>query len=228
MNPGDVFPLLRSSNKQTMKLFFSVLITFIVLNTNVYSQTKIYRTNHHNIGFGISSSCSTNEYLDFCVNGPLVNPNQLPVGGYIDNGVQKQNWSDPVKAGGNFSTTNGIFGLGTDGQMYMVSHSEAYTLPSMKWAFQNGPILVKDGKNVRGTSTSKYSRSGIGYTSAGTLIVIIALEPVTFWEFAEMFVKENCVNAIYLDGGPYVGYSDDSGAYGTMVSEATRLQFFNN
>lgn len=211
-----------------MKLFLSTLILIILLTVSTFAQTKIYRTNHLNIGFGTSSECATNQYLDFCVNGPLVGSNQLPVGGYIDNMDQKQNWTDPVLAGGNFSTDNAIFGLSTNGKLYMMSHSDAHTLPTMKWAFQNGPILVKDGKNIRGTSTNKYARSGIGYTSNGTLIVIITLQPVTFREFAEMFVNENCLNAIYLDGGPYVGYSDDHGQYGIMVPEATKIQFFNN
>ncbi|MEI7478195.1 MAG: hypothetical protein WCJ81_07065 [bacterium] len=32
---------------------------------------------------------------------------------------------------------------------------------SFEWAFQSGPMLVVDGKNIRGTSTDKYNRSGI-------------------------------------------------------------------
>ena len=166
--------------------------------------------------------------MDFCVNGPLVGSDQKPVGGYIDQGIQKQNWSNPSQAGGNFAIDNAVFGLGYDGNLYMVPTPQAYQLPAMKWAFQNGPILVQNGKNVRGTSQSKYVRSGIGYKSDGTLVVIVATEPVTFREFAESFVQQNCVNAIYLDGDQkYVGYADSSGSYG-MVADATKLQFYNN
>lgn len=211
-----------------MKSFFLVFIAFITLTASASAQTKVYRTEHKNIGFGISSDCARNQYLDFCINGPLVGANQLPVGGYVDNGVQKQRWTDPALGGGNFSADNGIFGLGVDGQMYLVSHRDTDSLPLMQWAFQNGPILVQHGKNVRGTSTSAFARSGIGYTDTGALVVIVSLTPVTFREFAEMFVQAGCVSAIYLDGGPYVGYSDNSGAYGTMVPEAMKLQFFNN
>lgn len=205
-----------------------IFSTLSVLTITLSAQVKIYETKHINIGFGKESTCLTNQFMDFCVNGPLVGDNQLPIGGYIDNGSQKQEWSDPVQAGGNFSTNNSIFGLGFDGKMYMLPSTESSTLPQMKWAFQNGPTLVKNGFNVRGISTSTYARSGIGYRKDGTVVVIISLQPVTFREFAEMFIQQNCVNAIYLDGGPYVGYSDKSGSYGTLQTNATKLQFFNN
>jgi uncharacterized protein YigE (DUF2233 family) len=206
-----------------------ILLFFVTLQlSTIHAQVKIYQTGHINIGFGKESTCVGNQFMDFVVNGPLVGTNQLPVGGYVDNGSQKQSWSDPAQAGGNFATDNSIFGLGADGKLYMVSSTESSTLPSMKWAIQNGPALVKNGVNSRGTSTSKYARSGIGYKKDGTLVVIISLDPVTFREFAEMFVQQNCVNAIYLDGGPYVGYADKSGSYGSLVATATKLQFFNN
>lgn len=204
------------------------LLFLVLFHLAAIAQVKVYETKHMNIGFGKQSDCSNNQFMDFCINGPLVGDNMFPVGGYVDNGGQKQNWSDPAKAGGNFSTDNVIFGLGIDGRLYMVSSTESSTLPAMKWAFQNGPALVKNGVNVRGTSASKYCRSGIGYRKDGTLVAIISLQPVTFREFAELFIQQNCVNAIYLDGGPYVGYADKSGSYGTLVPNATKLQFFNN
>lgn len=206
-----------------------ILLVLISFGSVVCAQNAvIYRTGHLNIGFGKMSNVSSNEYMDFCINGPLVGPNQLPVGGYIDNGIQVQNWVNPDQAGGNFAVDNSIFGLGFDGYLYMVPVSEAYKLPQMKWAFQNGPMLVQHGQNVRGTSQSRFVRSGIGYTPEGEVIVIITKDPVTFSEFADMFVKEGCQDAIYLDGDRiYVGYADESGSYG-MVEDAIKLQFFNN
>lgn len=188
----------------------------------------IYRTQHLNIGFGKASNCSTNQFMDFCVNGSLVGQNGLPVGGYINNGVQKQNWVSPESGGGNFSVGNGIFGLGFDGKLYMVSYEERNQIPAMKWAFQNGPMLVRDGVNIRGTSQSQCIRSGIGYKNDGTVVVIISLEKITFRQFAELFVNEGCVNAIYLDGESlYVGYSNKQSTVG-MQPQAMKIQFFNN
>ncbi|MBP9715058.1 MAG: phosphodiester glycosidase family protein [Candidatus Pacebacteria bacterium] len=208
------------------KLFILTLLATITFVANAQNEI-VYRTHNPNVGFGKASNCSTNEFMDFCVNGPLVGDNNSPVGGYIDNSNTIQEWVLPESGGGNFAVGNSIFGLDKEGHFHMCSFEERNTLPEMVWAFQNGPALVQNGKNVRGTSTTKFSRSGIGYDSKGTLVVIVSLRPVTFYEFADLFVKENCINAIFLDGGPYVGFSDNTKTYG-MVSEAMKLQFFNN
>ena len=210
-----------------MKAIITLFLITLQLSS-IQAQIKIYQTKHLNVGFGKTSVCAGSQFIDFVVNGPLVDANGLPVGGYVDNGSQKQGWSNPAQAGGNFATDNCIFGLGLNGKLYMVPSTESSTLPAMKWAIQNGPALVKNGVNTRGTSTSKYTRSGIGYKNDGTLVVILSLTPVTFREFAEMFIQQDCINAIYLGGSPYVGYSDKSGSYGSLVPTATKLQFFNN
>ena len=203
-------------------------VTPLTTETTVSAQVIYHRTQNLNIGFGKTSDCTTNPFMDFCVNGPLVQTDGTPVGGYIDNGTIIKDWVSTESGGGNFAVDNAIFGLGMNGTLYMIPLSEKQQLPPMKWAFQNGPMLVQDGVNTRGISQSKNPRSGIGYKKDGTLVAIISLTPVTFHEFADLFIKENCLNAIYLDGGPYVGYSDKTGSYGTLVSEATKLQFFNN
>lgn len=203
-----------------------IIILFLFQSAAIHAQF-VFETSNPNVGFGTFSKCSDNVLLDFVVNGPLVGSDGLPVGGYIDNGGQKKSWVRPDDGGGNFAVDNAIFGLGQDGQFYMLSYTERHILPPMKWAFQNGPVLVRDGLNVRGTSATKFVRSGVGYTPAGNLIVIISDRPVTFREFAEYFVQAGCVSAIYLDGGPYVGWSNSSRASG-MVETATKLQFYNN
>ncbi len=201
-------------------------IATLILFSSLSAQVIYHRTSNPNIGFG--KVTKSNQFLDFVVNGPLVLTDGSPVGGYIDNTVMMKNWMDPAYGVGNFAVDNTIFGFGTDGRFYMVPFSLKDSLPIMKWAFQNGPVLVKGGVNVRGTSQSKFARSGIGYKKDGTLVAIISLTPVTFYEFANLFVQENCLNAVYLDGGPYVGCEDKDGSHGTMVADATKLQFFNN
>lgn len=203
-------------------------VAFFVIYSNLSAQVYYYQIQNPNIGFGKMSNTTTNPKMDFCINGPLVGGDGLPVGGYIDNGIVMKSWSVPEGGGGNFAVDNAIFGLGVNGTLYMVPYSERNNLPQMRWAFQNGPLLVKNGTNVRGTSQSKYARSGLGVKTDGTLVAIVSIAPVTFYEFADMFVKENCTNAIYLDGGPYVGCSDKNGSYGTLVVEATKLQFYSN
>jgi uncharacterized protein YigE (DUF2233 family) len=190
------------------------------------AQTIVYKTDNTNIGFGKASNVTTNQYMEFCVNGPLVGDNNLPVGGYVDNKVQIQDWEIPENGGGNFAVRNSIFGLGQDGHFYICSYEERNNLPKMQWAFQNGPLLVKEGINSCGTSQTRFMRSGIGITKDNNIVVIVSLTPVTFTEFADLFVKENCIDAIYLDGGPYVGCADKGASYGSLVTEAIKLQFF--
>ncbi|MBP6910041.1 phosphodiester glycosidase family protein [Patescibacteria group bacterium] len=85
--------------------------------------------------------------------------------------------------------------------MHLVSYKDIKNTNILfKWAFQNGPMLVVDGKNTRGTSDTKWNRSGIGYRRDGSVVVIYSDKPVTFREFADLFVNEGCTNAMYLDG----------------------------
>ena len=209
-----------------MKISLIFLIIFSAFS--ISAQTTIFETKNPNVGFGNSSDCINNQYMDFCVNGQLVKTGGLPAGGYIDNGYQIQDWITPETGGGNFAIGNGVLGLGIDGKLCMVSYENIEQLPTMKWAIQNGPILVQNGINARGTSQSKYVRSGIGYKSDGTLCVIVSQTPVTFRGFAQLFVDAGCVSAMYLDGGPYVGYSDNQTSNTGMVEGAIKLQFFNN
>lgn len=203
--------------------FITLCLTVFVLVANPI----VFKTSNPNLGFGLSSECSTNTYFDFCVNGPLVGSDGLPLGGYIDNFHQKKDWIDPKQGGGNFAVTNGIFGLDAQGRLRMCSYTDRNSLPQMNWAFQNGPILVQDGKNIRGTSDSRFARSGIGFTSDNQIIVLVSEDQVTFREFAELFVEAGCVSAMYLDGGPYVGWSNNQSRSG-MVDGAIKLQFYNN
>ncbi len=147
-------------NLSRMKKFFLFVIPNFIFLVFATAQTKVYKTNHLNIGFGKASNCIENNLLIFCVNGPLVDSVHYPVGGYIDNGIRKQKWIDPLKATGNFSVDNAVFGLGTNGNFCMIPYSDIASLPALTWGFQNGPMLVKNGKNIRGTSTTKYPRSG--------------------------------------------------------------------
>ena len=207
---------------------FIIPVLVLVISTLTYGQIKVFKTTHLNIGFGRFADVQSNKFMTFCVNGPLVKETGYPVGGYVDNDTIKQSWTDPESGGGNFEKDNCIFGITKTGKLIMLEYSAKDSLPPMKWAIQNGPALVRNGLNVRGTSTTKYQRSGIGYTRLGEIVVIVSVTPVTFWEFADLFVQQGCWNAIYLDGGPaYVGYADKNEKYG-FVNEATKLQFFNN
>lgn len=204
-------------------LFFSIV--------GVQAQVVKYETKHLNVGFEKNVYSNSTNVLDFVSNGPLVDEKGIPVGGYIDNQVIVKDWTNPENSDGNFAIQNGIFGLDLEGKLHLVNYQDKDSLPEMKWAFQNGPILVLDGVNQRGTSNTRYARSGIGFRKDGTLIVIVVLYPITFRDFANRFLAARCINAICLDGGPYVGcidYINQNGLSGSLVINAMKLQFFNN
>ena len=181
-------------------------------------------TNPTDVGFGKSSDCDHNN-LSFVVNGPLVGRDGLPVGGYIDNGTQRKDWVDPRNYDGNFSIENGFFGVDKNGHPFLV-RDEKDIPKDVLWAFQNGPILVENSININNNSESKHRRSGIGFNKKGEIFIIVSLEPITLKKFSELFTNIGCTNAIYLDGGPYVGFSAEGLSYG-FVKNAVKLQFFH-
>ena len=217
------------------KIFIAIL--FLVLFNKVpfaqkYMLYEVY--NNTDVGFGTNDKTSFD--LNFICTGPLTDNRGNPVGGYIDNYYQKQKWILPRYGGGNFSVRNGIFGVTKDGMPILVRYNDFYKKSyNLKWAFQNGPILVFNGINKSGTSTSKNYRSGIGFKANGNIIVIITKDVVTFKEFSDLFIKNGCTNAIYLDGYPningYVGYCFGAGTneqrLGLYFKNVIKLQFFH-
>ena len=165
--------------------------------------------------------------MNLVVNGPLLGKDLKPLGGWIDNGIQKKDWVNPDDYTGNFSVDNGIFWVDKNGKPFLVRYGDRHYLPdTIQLAFQNGPILVENSRNIRGISSTKYPRSGIGFNENGYIFVIVSITPITLRDFAQLFINEGCVSAIYLDCGPYVGFSSHRFTYGFM-RDAIKLQFYH-
>ena len=87
---------------------------------------------------------------------------------------------------------------------------------NIAYATQSGPMVVIDGKinpNFNSSSTSKYTRSGVGIRKDGTLVFAISQQPVTFYDFARIFLFYGCQNALYLDGAISEMYLPEIGRY---------------
>lgn len=210
------------------KLFVILFVALATMSIKAQNFTVVNLKNNSDIRFGKSSK--VDRHLSFVVNGPLVNSHGTPVGGYVDNGIQIQSWIAPVVGGGNFAQQNGIFGLKDDGNMILLPYQK-WDHTRLKWGFQNGRMLLLDGKNLHNSqSTNRYFRSGIGFKKDNTLVVIVSRIPVTYWELANKFKEEGCTNAIYLDGytglNGYVGYATELEKIG-MIENATKLQFYH-
>jgi uncharacterized protein YigE (DUF2233 family) len=208
-----------------MKKVIFVILLGIALGANAQTFKAFYPTD--DVGFGKSSKVS--ELMPWVVNGMIFDGDYSPTGGYIDNGVQKKDWTDPETKTGNFATRNGIFGKTKAGKMILISYEDLNSLPVMQWAFQNGPILIRNSINVcNAQSTSDdFRRSGIGYRNDGSLVVVVAIKPCTPWTLAEELKQQGCIDAIYLDGANPTGYA----IYMPFESvgldpSAIKLQFF--
>lgn len=212
------------------KLLLSIALLSICIVSNINAQTfKVIQVPTKNLGFGVNTK--TDDMLLLVVNGPLLSSADLkkPVGGYVDKGIQKQPWVSPESGGGNFAVKNGIFGMKPDGTMVLVSYENRTNLPKLHWGFQNGMMLVVNSENICNSSSNnrEYKRSGIGFRQNNTLVFIMSLEKCTFWELGQQFVKEGCVNAIFLDGFDYIGYSQ-AGIEKGFLPGTLKLQFFKD
>jgi uncharacterized protein YigE (DUF2233 family) len=148
---------------------------------------------------------SKGEKLLFAANAGMFDPNAKPVGLLVQNG----NETSPINLndgqGNFFMKPNGIF-LINDKHEAMVVESSTYAalLSPANWATQSGPLLVHGGDihpDFNPSSTSKKIRSGVGVTKDGLAIFALSQTPVTFYDFASLFLEKlQCPNALYLDG----------------------------
>lgn len=165
------------------------------------------------VGFG--ENLDLNKDYSGAVNGGLIDQNSVFVGGYVDNSRQIKGWQHSQEDNSdNFNTRNGILGCDKQGHIFLKKTGQNPDINSKntQWAIQNGPILIKDGKNLCNSKTSsKNIRTGIGYNDKNELVVIATEEKVTPFEFAEMFKKQGCKNAVYLDGFPEKSDKDPVG-----------------
>ena len=100
---------------------------------------------------------------------------------------------------------NGVFLINKKHDAQVVESSLYPTLlASTIWATQSGPLLVSDGiinHNFNTNSENKKVRSGVGVTKKGIIVFALSQAPVTFHDFASLFLtKLECQNALFLDG----------------------------
>lgn len=73
------------------------------------------------------------------------------------------------------------------------------------YATQSGPMLVINDEihpQFNPNSSSIKLRNGVGVCRDGSIQLVNSDEPVSFYQFAELFKDElGCSNALFLDGG---------------------------
>jgi len=145
------------------------------------------------------------EKLIFAANAGMFDPSGKPVGLLMQNGSETSPINMNEGAGNFFMKPNGVFLINNKHEALVVG-SESYStlLSPVIWATQSGPLLVHGGDihpDFNATSANKKIRSGVGVTKDGLVIFAISITPVSFYDFASLFLtKFSCPNALYLDG----------------------------
>ncbi len=143
--------------------------------------------------------------LIFAANAGMFDPTSKPVGLLVQNGNVRFPLNLADGPGNFYLKPNGVFFIDAQRKAHIVESGDYATqLAPPVWATQSGPLLIGGGDiNAEFTPDSKNrkSRSGVGVTKNGEVVFALSKQPVTFYEFAELFrVKFQCPNALYLDG----------------------------
>lgn len=175
--------------------------------------------------------------IDFAVEGPLLDKNGEIFGSYCEKGIFKQR----IKNNGpdEWIKKNGIIGVLSDGRPFLFNGIDPYfqedginyyntglyfveknvvfkqykkTIP-VSWFFQNGPILIQDGKIINNTNKALMDRAAICFDGQ-RMYYAISLKPISIHDFSYyLFFKKGIDKAILIQN---VGYSDKYGEYGNF------------
>lgn len=130
-------------------------------------------------------------------------PGYAPVGLY----VSKRKIKNKLRLVNNPSVNFGIqpqavFFIDTSNKAGIVDAKKSNP-SSYEWATQIAPMLVMNGEvnpNIKSFRGKCSRRNGIGITKDGSVLFLLAISSTSLPEFAEMFIKKDCVSAAYVDG----------------------------
>lgn len=141
--------------------------------------------------------------LIFATNGGIFNTDFYPAGLYIENGKDVRGINLNKGDGNFYLQPNGVFFI-KDNIPQIVSSSGFISDKFINFAIQSGPMLLSDNiinPAFNLESQNKYIRNGVGVNSDNDVFFVISNEPVTFFEFADLFKETlKCKDALYLDG----------------------------
>jgi uncharacterized protein YigE (DUF2233 family) len=150
--------------------------------------------------------------VKFLVNAGIYEPGSVPSGLHHQNGRRLRPLNLKDGEGNFFLKPNGVFGL-TDREKgkAFIEESGAFAarerkpVQGLEFAIQGGPMLLVGGarhpKFTDGSPNRKL-RNGVGVDAAGKVVFAITAQgqEVNFWDFAGLFLKLGCKDALFLDG----------------------------
>jgi uncharacterized protein YigE (DUF2233 family) len=168
------------------------------------------------------------EKLVFAMNGGMYKADRSPVGLYIDSGKTITPLNKRSASGNFHLKPNGVFYL-TKNKTAVVCATEKFrSSANILYATQSGPMLVVDGKIhpafTKGSSNINF-RNGVGILANGQVMFIMSKKPINFYDFAYLFLKAGCNNALYLDGFvsqtylPSQQWEQPGGNFGVIIAE---------
>ncbi|MGM8886381.1 phosphodiester glycosidase family protein [Psychrobacter sp. 1U2] len=148
--------------------------------------------------------------LSYAMNAGMYNEDYAPIGYTVIEGEERRALN-LKEGGGNFHLLpNGVLWWDKTGKLQITESQALDALikndKAQPWyATQSGPMLVIDNEihpKFDPDSQSLKFRNGVGVCSDGTVQMVNSEEPVSFYQFAELFKKDlRCPNALFLDGG---------------------------
>lgn len=137
----------------------------------------------------------------FLMNGGIFEPGGIPSGLYAEGGKLLQPLNARDAPGNFFLKPNGVVAR-RDGKAVIAT---TFADGPVDWAVQSGPMLLIDGRRhpaFKAGSANKLHRNGVGVDADGRLVFAITApgQVVNLWDFAGLFAKLGCRNALFLDG----------------------------
>ena len=146
--------------------------------------------------------------VEFLMNAGIFEPGGIPSGLHIENMKSLRPINLAAAPGNFFLKPNGVCALAAG------DHPGPFIGPCAEWqkraghdvwAIQSGPLLLIGGKRhpaFTENSTSKLLRNGVGVDGKKQWVFAITAkgEVVNFWDFAGLFLKLGCNDALFLDG----------------------------
>ena len=141
----------------------------------------------------------------FLMNAGIYQTGGIPCGLHVENGVELHPLNQADAPGNFFLKPNGVFFIENGKAAVLTTGDYALKKSRPTFAVQSGPMLLIHGKRhpaFRDGSASKLLRNGVGVDDQGRVVFAITDkgQMVNFWDFAGLFLKLGCQNALFLDG----------------------------
>jgi uncharacterized protein YigE (DUF2233 family) len=148
--------------------------------------------------------------VKFLMNAGIYEPGGVPSGLHIEGGRMLRPANQAEGKGNFFLKPNGMMAGFANGKA-RIGTPESWDAwsksggPKVLYAAQSGPLLLIAGQRhpaFRDGSDSRLHRNGVGVDGEGRLVFAITApgERVNFWDFAGLFLKLGCRDALFLDG----------------------------